>query len=184
MKKLLLSCALAAAVASPALADEFTDTVALALEAYEEGDIAGARDEMEYAVTLLQGIEGAGFQSLLPEPLDGWTREIDTDASAGMAMMGGGSMAMARYSDGEQTLELTLISGGAMAASLGAMLGNTQTMAMMGKVTRIKRKSFVNSDGDLQGMVGNVIVQLSGSASQEVKIEYIKALDFKALKSY
>jgi sporulation protein YlmC with PRC-barrel domain len=65
-----------------------------------------------------------------------------------------------------------------------AMPGNTQTMAMMGKVTRIKRKSFVNSDGDLQGMVGNVILQLSGSASQEVKIEYIKALDFKALKSY
>ena len=183
MNKLLLASLFVATLSTPIMADEFTDTVALVLEAYSDGDIAGAKDELDYAVTLLQTMQGDGFKMLLPDALDGWTKEIDPEADAGMAIMGGGTMAKADYSNGSDDLSVTLMTGGPLVSSMATMLGNTQTMAMMGKVVRIKRKSFLNQDDNLQGMIGNVMIQVEGSASVEDKIAYIKALDFDALKA-
>ena len=55
MPRILTALVLAAAL--PAAADEFTDTVESALKAYREDDVAGAREELDYAVKLLDSVQ-------------------------------------------------------------------------------------------------------------------------------
>lgn len=186
MKRFLISGLIAGLMVTPALADDFTETIDLVLEAYESGDIAGAKDELDYAGQLLQAMKGSSFQAFLPEALDGWNREItdDNGDAAAMAMFGGGVLASADYTKGDDTVSIQLMADNAMVSSLGGMLGNTAMMGMLGKVVRIKRKSFVDQDGEIQGMIGDVLIQVSGNASKDDKIAYIELLDFKALDDY
>lgn len=170
---------------TPVLADDFTETIDLALEAYADGDIDTAKEELDFAAQLLQEMQGENFKTFLPEPMDGWTREDgDNDDAAAMAMFGGGVMANAQYSNGDDYIEIQLMSGNAMVSSFAGMFGNTATMAMMGNLVRVNREKFVDQDGDIQGMVGNVLVSASGSASEEDKIAYLEMIDFEALEDY
>ncbi len=184
--RFFLAASLAASlVVTPVLADEFTDTLALVLEAYEAGDINDAKDELAYATQLLQEMQGADFMQFLPEPLDGWTRELgDGSDNAAMVMFGGGVMAMATYSNGSDSFEISIIADNSLVASMGMMLGNAATMAMMGKIVRVGREKFVSSDGEIQGLIGGVLLQASGSASEDDIIAHLEKIDFDALEDY
>ena len=72
-----------------ATADDVTDTIQSALDAYNEGDIAYATEELNFALQLLKEMRAGDLMSFLPEALDGWTREIDGDAAMALGMMGG-----------------------------------------------------------------------------------------------
>lgn len=184
--RLFLAASLAASVAvTPVLADEFSETIELVLEAYEDGDINSAKEEMDYALQLLQEMQGAEFVHYLPEALSGWTRELgESDEAAAMAMFGGGVAATGVYSNGSDSFEITIMADNNIVASMGMMLSNTATMAMMGKLVRVNREKFVNADGEIQGMVGNVLIQTSGSASEDDVIAHLEEIDFKALEDY
>lgn len=183
--RILTAAAIAAClISTPVLADEFTETLDLAMEAYEDGDIAGAKDELDYAALLLQEMQGADFTRLLPKALDGWTMEVAEDDSAAMAMFGGGVMATAEYSNGDVSIEIQLMADNPLASSMVTMLGNTATMGMMGKVIRVKREKFLNQDDDIQGVIGKVFIQITGSASVDEKIEFLEAVDFELLEDY
>ena len=60
----------------PALADEVTDTLNSAMQAYQNGDIRYAVEELDYAKQLLQAMKADELSGYLPEAPDGWTREI------------------------------------------------------------------------------------------------------------
>ena len=78
------------ALANPSLADEVTQTLSSALQAYEDGDIEYAIEELEYARQLLKEMSSKELTAYLPEPPAGWTREIgDTQMNAGLAFLGG-----------------------------------------------------------------------------------------------
>ena len=84
------------AIANPTLADEVTDTLSSALQAYSEGDIDYALEELDYAKQLLQEMTTQELVGFLPEAPAGWTREIsDDNVTGGLAMLGGGSGASA-----------------------------------------------------------------------------------------
>ena len=76
--------------ATPLLADEVTDTLSSALQAYEEGDIDYAIEELDYAKSLMRAMKTTALERFLPEPPAGYTVEVDTDVGTGMAMLGGG----------------------------------------------------------------------------------------------
>jgi hypothetical protein len=184
----ILAAALLVAAALPAAADEFTETVDSALSAYRENDIKGAREELDYAVKLLDAMKSASLAKFLPAALPGWTRQEASQGDAegagmAMAMFGGGTTASASYTDGTADMTITLIADSPMVSGLGAIF--TGMAGAGGKPIRIKRTQFTMNEGDLQGVVDNkVMVSVSGSASLEQKQAQLEAMDFEALGGF
>ena len=85
MKLLSLALLPFLAFAPAASADEFTDVIAGALEAYEKGDITVAREELDYAMKLLTDLKAQSLAGFLPAALPGWTR-TEADAEGGGMM--------------------------------------------------------------------------------------------------
>ena len=61
MRRLFLCLVVLSMGYAPAMADEITDALRSALEAYEAGDVAAAREDAEYAVQLLAQQKAAGL---------------------------------------------------------------------------------------------------------------------------
>jgi hypothetical protein len=186
MKYPLLTLIPFLAFAPAVSADEFTDVVAGALEAYEEGDITVAREELDYAMKLLSDLKAQSLAGFLPEAMPGWTR-TEADAEGGgmaMAMLGGGTTAAATYTDGSQDLTITLMANSPMVSGVAAMITGMAAMGG-GKPIRIQRTQFGVNGEEMQGVVdGDVLVSVSGDASIEDKTAYIEAMDLKALGDF
>ena len=171
------------AVANPALADEVTDTLSSALQAYEEGDIEYALEELDYAKQLLQQMTTQELAGFLPDAPAGWTREMaDSDVTAGLAMMGGGAGASAEYSNGVDTVEIMMIADSPMVQMFAGMLSNAGMLGM--KLHRVGREKFVDNDGELSGLVDNRILIQAEGAAPEVMIPLLEDIDFKALEDF
>jgi hypothetical protein len=178
--------ALAFLEVDPVRADEFTEVIDSALQAYSEGDVSGARAELDYAMKLLTEIKSASLAGYLPTALPGWSREAAEADGAGtaMAMLGGGTAAAATYRNDDGDLTITLIANSPMVNSIGGMLTGMASLAG-GKALRIHRTQFVDNDGQMQGVVdGRVLVSINGDASVESKKAYLEAMDFAALRSF
>ena len=180
---------LALALALPAAADEFTDTLESALEAYRAGDISGARADLDYAGKLLTSLKSEALAKFLPAALPGWTRgeASDEDAAAAggfMGMLGGGTSAAATYTKEAQSLTITLVADSPMVSGLGAMVSGMAGLTG-GKPMRVQRTEFTDQDGSLQGVVNKrVMVSVSGDASVEDKKAFLEAMDFEALGEF
>ncbi len=183
----LLGAACVLIVSSVAVdADEFTDVVNSAMELYNEGDISGAREELDYAVKLLAEIKSDSLSNFLPDALPGWEKEAAQADGTGMAMamFGGGTAAAASYRSDDSELTITLVANSPMISSIGAMVSGMSALTG-GKPIRIQRTQFGNNDGELQGVVDNrILVSVNGSASLEDKQAYLEAMDFGALKDF
>jgi len=182
----LTSAVLALALALPAAADEFTDTLESALKAYRDGDVAAAQQDLDYAGKLLTSLKSVALAKFLPPALPGWTREeaSDEDPSGFMGMLGGGTAAAATYTKDGQEVTITLVADSPMVSGLGAMITGMAGLAG-GKPLRVQRTEFTEQDGDLQGVVDKrVMVNVSGDASLEDKTAFLEAMDFKALEAF
>lgn len=178
----ITTLATAALLALPAAADDVTDAIESALQAYKEGDNAYAIEELKYATQLLNAMKQDDLAKFLPEAPDGWTRELSNDMSQGLAMIGGGSGAEAEYDNGSESFTITFIADSPMVMSMGAMVSNAA--ALGGKPIRVGRAKFASRDGELMGIVANrVLVQASG-ASEETMLEVIKSIDMKGLGGF
>lgn len=176
-------------IAVCALADEVTDNLNQAIEAYEAGEIQEAREIVEYAGLLLDRQCAGSFADILPDALPGWTKEAgDTEAaSAAMGMLGGGDMAGATYykNDGSQ-INLQIMADSPMMAMLAPQLANPAILAQMGEVRRINRqKVLLTNEGSLQAIVSNrFLVQIDGDASEADMTAYFGAIDLEALEGF
>jgi FtsP/CotA-like multicopper oxidase with cupredoxin domain len=184
MRRAVLAAALALAAAGAA-ADEVEAAIGAALEAYRAGELDRAKEELDYASTLLGQQKARGLTAFLPAAFDGWTRE-DGEATTGPAMLGGGLGASAAYRKGGSTVTITLMADNPMVATMGALLAEPAMMAMQGAVRRAGRQRYVETPGgELMAMVDNrVLVQVSGSAPVEDKTAYFAALDFDGLAAF
>lgn len=182
------SAALALCLAvTPAAADEFTDVVEGALEAYRDGDRELAREELDFAMKLLGEMKAAGLVEFLPPPLPGWTRQIEdaaTAGAAGFAMMGGGSAASASYLRGTEEFSISIMADSPVVSGMAAMLSGMSSLGG-GRTVRIQRVQFTVSDGEMQGVVGGrTLVQVSGSAATEDKEAHLEAMDLRGLADF
>ncbi|WP_353890426.1 hypothetical protein [uncultured Aliiroseovarius sp.] len=183
MKHMLKTIAIAA-VLTPALAhaDDVTDTLESALKAYQEGDINYTLEELEYAKQLLKAMKTADLAKFLPEAPDGWTREVSTEMSAGLAMMGGGSGAEATYSNGTDEFKITIMANNPMVGALSGMLSNAGLMGA--KLERVGRMKYLNQNGDLSGIVdGRILIKAEG-ADAAVMIPVLETIDHRALEDF
>ena len=175
--------ALSLALALPAQADEVEETIAAALEAYRAGDLNETAEELAYAQGLLQEMRAAGLSAFLPPAPAGWTREVDTEMSAGMGMMGGGSGAEATYSDGSDSFSITLMADNPMVAGLAGSLG---ALGMMGggKRLRIAGERFIDQDGQIMAIIDDRILVQANGAATEVMVPVLETMDFGALAGF
>jgi len=185
MPRFPCALALATCLAMPASADPFIDAMETAIEAYRDGDLQYAEDELAHARQILGEMKAQGLAAFLPEAPDGWDREIDTEAAQMMGFMGGGTSAKATYSGPDGRFELSFIADNPMVAQMGMMLGNATMIAQMGgQVERINRVRFLREDRSLRAIVGNrVLVQAEG-ADAELMIPVISEIDFRALEAF
>ena len=122
MFRIFLAAGVFAVAASFAPADEISDAIETALQAYKDGDIRFAQDELTFAQQLLQEKSAMSLSDCLPDAPAGWTREINTEMNAGLAMMGGGVGAEATYSDGSNRFTVTVMADNPMVTAMAGML--------------------------------------------------------------
>lgn len=178
----LATLALGLCLALPATADEVTDTLQSAIDAYSDGDIQYALDELDYARQKLLEMKTDSLGAFLPPAPDGWTRQRDTEMSAGLAMMGGGVGASAEYTapDGVSAT-ITLMADNAMVGSMAAMVANAAAMGM--KTERINRQRFASQDGQMLALVGNrVLIQAEGDLDAARAL--LQGVDFEAMAGF
>jgi len=181
-----LAALLIAAAPLAVLADEIENSLTMALEAYQSGDVKGAKEETDFAAQLLAQMQASGLTEFLPAALDGWTREDNESQAQAATMFGGGVSASASYTRGDDRIEIQLMADNQMVTSMAAMFSNTAMMGAMGQVMRIGRqKVVVTQNGDLQAMIDNrIFVQVSGGAPVEDKEAYFAALDIGGLEDF
>jgi len=171
------------AAANPGLADEVTDTLSSALEAYQDGDLEYAIEELDYAKQLLQELSSQALVRFLPEAPAGWTREISEDEmTPGLAFLGGGVAAEAEYSNGTETFSLSIMADNPMVAGFGPMIANAGLMGL--KMYRVGREKFFENDGQLIALVDNRILIQAEGAPPEVMTEILERIDFSALEAF
>jgi len=176
-------CATLAFSALPAWADDVSDTLQSALDAYNSGDIEYALEEVAFATQLMKSMKSGTLAGLLPEAQDGWTREIDEDEARGLGLMGG-TAAVATYSNGSDRFTLNIIADSPMVATFSGIFANAAVMASMGKIERVGREKFMNQDGDLTGVIGNRILIQAEGGDTDAMIAHLETIDFKALQAF
>jgi hypothetical protein len=157
-----MSFALAAALTLPfaAQADEISDTLQSAIEAYNDGDITYALEELDFARQKLMALRTEAFQQFLPPAPDGWTRDVETEMQAGLAMM----------------------ADNAMVASMGAMVANAAAMGM--KVERVGRQRVAINDGQAMALVNNRILITIEGGDEALLMQAMEGIDFDALSNF
>ena len=187
MKKTAIAISLALA-STFAHADDFSETLDNARQAYEEGDISGAKEELEYATQLLGQMRSKALQSFLPEALDGWDRKDSKSQSSngGIAMLGGGTTAEAKYQNGKDRVTVSIIADSPMVQGMGMVFSRMgMAGASGGEMKRINRQKVMVKKNSLMTMIDKrIIVEVKGRSSMEDKEAYFKQIDFKGLKSF
>lgn len=170
----------AAEAASP---DEVETALEAALDAYRDGDLEMATEEVEYAQQLMAQQKTQALAGFLPEPLDGWVKEEgETGGMPGL----GGMMASATYVGPENTVEIQIMADNQMVASMMMMFNNAAMIGQMGELMRIGRQKVIRTNEDeLQAMLdNNVMISISGDAPVETKTAYFEAMDLRALEDF
>ncbi|WP_375173845.1 hypothetical protein [Pseudooceanicola sp.] len=180
MKTSIFSAVLALAMtAGAAQADEVTDTLQSALEAYEEGDLQYALEELDYAKQLMLTMKTDALSGFLPAAPDGWTREVNSEINASLGMMGGGVGAEAEYSGGGDSITLTILADNPMVGAMSAMIGNAAAMGM--KVERIGREKFAVQDGTVQGLIDSRILVKAEGGDMDMMLKLLEEIDYREL---
>ena len=180
---LSVSFTMACLWSAPVQADEISDTLTSAREAYEAGDVQYALEELDYARSKLLELKTDALGAFLPAAPDGWTREVNTEANAAMAMMGGGVGAEAEYlsPDGE-SYSVQMFADNPMVASMSAMITNAGAMGM--KTERIGRQKFAVQDDQTMGLIANrILIQVEG-VHAETRKSLLETMDFKAMANF
>ncbi len=170
----------------PAFADDVEASLQAALDAYRAGDVAAAKEEAEFAATLLGQIKAQHLGAYLPEAPEGWTRQDASDAAGSAQMYGGGLVSQATYVRGEEEVTIALASDSPMVAAMSAMFGNAAAMGAMGRVIRVQgERAVLTPGGEIQALVnGRILVTVSGDAPDETKRMWFEAIDLAALADF
>lgn len=168
-----------------AQADEISDALAKAAEAYQNGDIGATMAALQEAETALQQRRAETLKTFLPAAMEGWTlQDNDTMAMAG-EMLGGGYGVSRLYTKADgNSVSLDVIADSPMLAMVMGMFANPQMMQMSGMKTETiaGQTAMVDEMGGYQLMVANrFMITVGGSAALEEKRAYVERIDFEGL---
>jgi hypothetical protein len=177
-------------ISPAAAADEVTDSVNEAMQFYKDGKYSEAASGLNYAAQLVQQKKGAAMESILPEPLSGWTAEAATSQAAGAAMFGGGVSVERRYARDSSTVNIQVVTDSPMLQSMMMMMANPMfATSDGGKLETIngQRAIVKMNTGDRSGQIQLVIasrflVTIQGDeVSKDDMVDYARAIDYKKM---
>jgi hypothetical protein len=172
--------------------DDVTDSINEGLQQYKEKKYSEAVQSLNYASQLIQQKKGASLETLLPEPLSGWTAKKASSQAAGAAMFGGGLTAERKYKKGSSSVEIQIIADSPMLQSVMMMFTNPMfATSDGGKLEKVgDQKAIVKYDadskrGDIKIVVANrFLITIEGKGATKEDLEaYAKAIDYKKLES-
>jgi len=175
----LLTTAAFILAAATASADEISDTLQSALDAYNDGDLQYALEELEFAKQQMLALKTDALGAFLPAAPEGWTREVNTEMNAALGMMGGGVGAEADYSGPGDSFKITILADNPMVAAMGAMIGNAA--AMGAKIERVGREKFMVQDGTAQGLIDNRVLVKAEGGDMAQMLDLLGTIDFREL---
>ncbi|WP_296765919.1 hypothetical protein [Sediminimonas sp.] len=167
--------------ATPLAADEITDALESARDAYEAGDIQYAIEELDFAKQRLAALKTDELAQFLPPAPEGWERRLDSEIGGAMAMMGGGSGAEAEYTPAGEGAgyTITMMADSPMIAAVAAMMSNAGMMGV--QVERVGRQKFIVQDGEVTGLVANRILIKAAGADPDTLLAALEQIDYRAL---
>ena len=173
-------------------ADDIIDSIKEALQYYENGEYKDAAESLNYASQLIQQKKGKELESLLPEPLSGWTAQRASSQGGGAAMFGGGVTAERKYNKDSSSITIQIITDSPLMQSMMMMFSNPMLATSDGgKLERIGRQKAIvkfnpgSKQGDIKIVVANrFLVLIEGRATTQEDLKgYAKAIDYKKLRS-
>ncbi len=177
MTRAILAVSVVLASTLPVHADEVTEVLTSATEAYTDGDYRYALEELSYAQQLINELRQSQLESFLPDAPADWTRQDGQTYSqpgAGMSVS-----AVYRGSNGQFNLAIMLDSP--QAAQISSMLANAASLGGQTKIVRVGRTKFLDQGHQVSGVIdGRIVVQASGS-DKTALMDAIESIDLRAL---
>ena len=182
MKHWFVAAAIGVISAGPLWADDISDALQSAMDAYEDGDTQYALEELEYAKQLLMAMKTDALVEFLPAAPDGWTRAVKTDMNAGLAMMGGGTGAEATYEGEGQRITVTIMADNPMVSGMAGMIANAAILGA--KIERVGREKFMVQKGEINGLVDKRILVKATGGEVATMLMLLETMDFRGLKKF
>jgi hypothetical protein len=182
MFRTLLPAALAAVAAADAgPADDITDALNAAIEAYEAGDVQDALAETAYATQLLNDCNPRGSPASCPPRSPAGRGRCRTSPPPASASWAAAARRRPSTPAPAGSFTVMMVADNPMVGAMAGMLGNAAVMASMGRIERINGESFLNANDELSGLIGGrVLIQASG-ASVDDMAAHLEQIDFDAL---
>jgi hypothetical protein len=175
-------------------ADEITDQLDAAKQAYQAGELKRATETLKDTIDKIQAQVTAGLLTLFPAPLEGWSAEDAQAQSGGLASMITGTQISRRYkrADGAE-VNLSLMADSPMMPMLTMAISMPflmQSNEGMKAYTLKGERGMLEHAPDSQSykatvMVGSrLLIQAEGSGlSDSAPLEqYLEALDLDAIQ--
>lgn len=151
---------------SPARADDVTDQIDQAIASYKKHDLPAAVAALEAAANLLRQAQADALKAVLPPVPSGWSADpIDTSA-VGASMLGGGTTVGRTYHNGDQQVEVQIITDSPLLQGMAALI-NSPLAAAAGMKTVViggRPMFYAANDNSFMTMVGGkTIVKVTGN---------------------
>ncbi len=170
-----------------AWADDVTDQIDEARKAYDAKDLATAATALGAAQDLIRQQSADAWKTVLPEPLPGWTADEATSATAGAALLGGGTNVSRVYRNGGDSVTIELLTDSPVMQGLGRLISSGLVTSSDNKLLIIggRKVTYTKSDNSYQTMAADkVLVQVKGSSGVDEKTlkDYLAALHWKEIE--
>ena len=190
---LITSLALTMTQASRLSADEITEQINTARDAYERGELQTSIQGLQFVIAAIQERVNSSLLQLLPPPLDGWTAEAPEVIAGGMATMIVGTQLSRKYSRSDDAhLEIKLTANSPFMPMMTMMFSNPlllQSQANTRLYTHAGRRGIVKEDPSVKHWEislmgeGNLLIQVEGTGIDKLEAEaYLKAIDIVAVE--
>lgn len=185
----LTALVLTFALTGAARADDVTDQIDAAKEAYKAGDFTLAKQALEVAAQLIEQQKAESLPGYLPAPIKGWkVAEIETEAQGPSTVFGGGVSAKRTYlkEDGTADVTIEIIGDSPLMTQFASIMMNPSLAGAAGKLKVIdKQRALLTSDGELKLLVANrFLINITGTADEDAKTAFAKAIDYEKLQTF
>jgi hypothetical protein len=172
---------------SPARADDVSDRIVAALNAYQREDLPAAIEALDAAAAELRQRRADALVALLPVPPSGWTADPAETSALNAEMLGGGTSATRVYHNGAQMVTVQLTTDAPMLRELAALVNGPLSASTGIRSVQIggRTVAYTESDNGYMTLVADrIIVKVDGTGQvpEPVLRSFVAAIDFDAVQ--
>jgi hypothetical protein len=171
-----------------AQADEVSDQIEKARGAWANHDAQQAIAALDEAGNLLRQMRADSLKKALPVPPPGWTADPAETSSVSAAMLGGGTTASRVYRQGDQQVEIDIMTDSPMLQGMAALINSPLAASAGIKAVTVggRTVSYTQSDNGYMTLVGDkIIVKVEGNKQtpEPTVRSFVAAIDFDAVEN-